>query len=46
MQNVIEQYKEAVVNVMGVFGGLSLLAYGCAVYRGLIEQVLDAIFYK
>lgn len=46
VQSIFSQYKDAIVNVLGIIGSISMLAYGFVTYRGLIEQMLAAIFYK
>ncbi|MBQ4282966.1 MAG: hypothetical protein IJB96_03460 [Lachnospira sp.] len=46
MHNIIEQYKDAAVNIIGIIGSMAMLTYGCLTYRSLIEQMFTTIFYK
>ncbi len=46
MHNIVENYKDAIVNIIGVLGSMAMLTYGFIVYQGLVEQMIAAIFYK
>ncbi len=46
MQSVIEQYKDAIVSVVGVLSGVAMLVQLIISYKGIVENTLAAIFYK
>lgn len=46
MSDIIEQYKGAVISIIGTISTFVMLASSCTAYTGVIESVLNAVFYK
>lgn len=46
MSDIIEHYKGTVVSVIGIMGTFVMLASSCTAYTGIIENVLNMVFYK
>lgn len=46
MSEIIKHYKGTVVSVIGIIGTLIMLSSSCTAYAGVIENVLNMVFYK
>lgn len=46
MSDIIEHYKGTVASVIGIVGTFVMLASSCTAYTGIIENVLNTVFYK
>lgn len=46
MSEIIEHYKGTVVSVIGIMGTFVMMASSCTSYAGVIENVLNMVFYK
>ncbi len=46
MGDIIEHYKGAMVSVIGIVSTFIMLASSCTVYVGVIENILNTVFYK
>ncbi len=46
MSDIIEYYKGTVVSVIGIVSTFVMLASSCTAYAGVIENILNTVFYK
>ncbi len=46
MGDIIEHYKGAMVSVIGIVSTFVMLASSCTAYAGVIENILNTVFYK
>lgn len=46
MRSMINEYGMVIVQLIAIIGTISMLGYGCSVYKQVIEGLLAAVFYK
>lgn len=46
MHDIIEQYKDAIIALVGAGSTLAMLSWSFTTYFQIVENMLNAVFYK